>query len=65
MPLRLCNAPATLQRAIYIIPTVYGWRYCLVYVDDVIFFSATFGTHLRHVEEILRVLVEAGLSLKR
>ncbi len=64
MPFGLCNAPATFQRTIDILLTGYRWRSCLVYLEDVIVFSTTFDGHLRHVEEILRVLKEAGLSLK-
>ena len=35
----LCNAPATFQRAMDMILAVVKWQICLVYLDDVIFFS--------------------------
>jgi hypothetical protein len=40
------------------------WRTCLVYLDDVVIYSPDRETHLRHVDEALTLLREAGLSLK-
>jgi Reverse transcriptase (RNA-dependent DNA polymerase) len=40
------------------------WRTCLVYLDDLIIYSPDRETHLRHVDDALTHLREAGLSLK-
>jgi Reverse transcriptase (RNA-dependent DNA polymerase) len=41
MPFGLQNAPATYQRAIDIILSGLKWRTCLVYLDDIIIYSAS------------------------
>ena len=40
------------------------WQSCLVYIDDIIIFSATFETHFRDLEVVLTRLIEAGFLLK-
>lgn len=64
MPFGLCNAPATFQRTVDILLLKYRWRSCLVYLDDIILFSNTMDDHLRHVDEVLSALKDAGVSLK-
>lgn len=64
MPFGLCNAPATLQRTLYIILSQYRWHTCLVYLDDIMIFSPDHDTHIRHVDEVLIALRSAGVSLK-
>jgi Reverse transcriptase (RNA-dependent DNA polymerase) len=58
------TTPATFQRAIYVIISGLKWRTRLVYLDDVIIYSTDRETPLRHVDEALALLREAGLSLK-
>lgn len=36
----------------------------MVYLDDIIVYSNDFENHLRDIQEVLRILVQAGLSLK-
>lgn len=64
MPFRHPNAPVTLQRALDIALALYKWKTCLVYIDDVVIFSRTIGSHIKHVYEILVALADAGMSLK-
>ena len=64
LPFGLRNAPATFQRAIDVILSGIKWNTCLVYLDDVIIFSPDRVSHLRHVDEALTLLRNAGLSLK-
>ena len=64
MPFGMTNAPATFQRTLDIVLSRYKWKTCLVYIDDIIIFSRNGEEHLEHVEEILRTLREAGVSLK-
>ena len=59
----LCNAPATYQRTFDIFLAGPKWQSCLVYVDDVIVFSKSFGQHLTAVADALHILQEAGLSM--
>ena len=64
MPFGLCNAPATFQRTVDILLSLYRWKSCLVYLDDIIVFSNTVEEHLTHVDEVLQVLRDSGFSLK-
>ena len=64
MPFGLTNAPATFQRAVDILLARFKWRTCLVYLDDIIVFSNNLDDHLSHVREIMRVLQDAGITLK-
>lgn len=63
MPFGLTNAPATIQRALDIILSGLKWQICLVYLDDVIIFSATPTQHIRDVDTVLTRLREAGVTL--
>ena len=64
MPFGLRNIPATFQRALDIILSGVRWHSCLIYLDDVIVFSCTTEDHFRHVDEILTLLRNAGVTLK-
>jgi hypothetical protein len=64
LPFGLRNAPATLQRAIDSTLSGILWKTCLVYLGDVIVFSSNRAAHLSHVNEVLTLLRDAGLSLK-
>ena len=64
MAFGLCNAPASFQRTMDMVLNGYRWKTCLVYLDDVIIFSKNFDDHLKHVQEILQCLRDAGFSLK-
>ena len=64
MPFGLCNAPATFQRTVAILLSGYRWTTCLLYLDDVIIFSKSIEEHLKHVDEVLEILRQAGMSLK-
>jgi len=62
MPFRLTNAPATFQRALGIILSGLKWQLCLVYLDDVIIFSASAERHVENVDVVLSQLREAGVT---
>ena len=64
MPFGLKNAPATFQRAVDIILSRVKWQYALVYLDDVIVYSKTIKEHFIHVQTVLQLLRDAGVSLK-
>ena len=64
MPFGLRNAPATFQRAIDIILSSVKWQYCIVYIDDVIIFSKSIPDHFNHLNEVLTLLGDAGMSIR-
>lgn len=64
MPFGLTNAPATFQRALDILLAGVKWQFCLVYLDDVIIFSETEEKHIGHVDNVLQILHQAGVTLK-
>ena len=53
MPFGLTNAPATFQRMMNMVLHGLTWRFCLVYVDDIMVYSATFEEHLEHIQQVL------------
>jgi len=64
MPFGLTNAPATFQRALDIILSGVKWQSCLIYLDDVIVYSKTEEEHVGHVDRVLRLLRDAGVTLR-
>ena len=64
LPFGLRNAPATFQRAMDIILSRVRWKFVLVYLDDIIIFSRDVDEHLRHLESVLKLLQEAGATLR-
>jgi len=64
LPFGLCNAPATLQRAMDMILAGVKLQIRLVYVDDAIVFSRSPEEHLQHLDEVLTRLGKAGVTLK-
>jgi len=64
MPFGLTNAPATFQRALDIILSGVKWQSCLIYLDDVIVYSKMEEEHIGHVDHVLRLLREAGGTLR-
>ena len=64
MPFGLTNAPATFQRLMECMLAGLTPEQCLIYLDDVIIFSASFQEHLQRLEAVFARLEEAGLKLK-
>jgi len=64
MPFGLCNAGATFQRLMDMIMAGLDFDVCLVYLDDVIVFSATMKEHFMRLRSVLSRLRDAGLKLK-
>ena len=40
------------------------WKFCLIYIDDIIIFSSGFEEHLQHIDKVFQRLTEANLKLK-
>ena len=64
MPFGLCNAGATFQRLMDIVMSGLNMNVCLVYLDDIICYSATVEEHLERLNTILQRLRSSGLKLK-
>jgi len=64
LPIGLCNAPATFQRAFDMILSKVKWQNALVYLDDLIIFSADAESHLSHLDTVLTLLGKHGVTLK-
>ena len=64
MPFGLCNAPATFQRLMERCVGDLNLRDCLIYLDDIIIFSATFEEHIQRLQAVFERLQEHNLKLK-
>lgn len=64
MPFGLCNAPGTFQR---LMERMFGAQHgqsLLLYLDDIVVFSASVDEHLKHLEGVLSRLHQEGLKVK-
>lgn len=64
VPFGLTSAPACFQRIIDVILAGLKWASCLVYIDDIIVYSRTFGEHLQRLKGVLKCIQLAGLKLR-
>ena len=64
MPFGLCNAPGTFERVMEVVVRGLQWRTCLVYLDDIVVYAATYEEHLERLGEVLDRLISAGLKIK-
>ncbi len=58
------NAPATFQ---LLMETCMGdlyFKYCLLYLDDIVVFSRTYEEHIERLQSVFPSLESAGLKLK-
>lgn len=64
MPFGTCNAPSTFQRMMNTLFSGLTWKYCLVYLDDLLVYSRSFNEHLVQLEEIFSRIKQANLKLQ-
>ncbi len=64
MPFGLMNAPVTFQRLMECVLAGLTPAECLIYLDDIIVFSATFEEHLVRLRQVFERLQKAGFQLK-
>ena len=64
MPFGLYNAPATFQRVMELALRGLQWTTCLIYLDDIIIFGATFKEHMLRLTGVLQRIRKANLKLK-
>ncbi|GFX02400.1 retrovirus-related Pol polyprotein from transposon 297 [Trichonephila clavipes] len=65
MPFGLSGAAFNFQKAIDIILKPVLGRFVSVYVDDDIVVSPSFAHHVKHLNEVFRLLQEVGLTLNK
>jgi len=64
MPFGLNNAPATYQRCIDVVLLGLKGIACLVYLDDIICFSATMEEHAEKLRDIFERLEQANFKIQ-
>lgn len=71
MPFGLTNAPATFQRLMECVLAGLTYKQCLIYLDDIVVFSASVDEHLKRLSctftaEVIQMLLyaERGLVFK-
>lgn len=64
MPMGLCTAPLTWQRAINIIFQDYIGKGIFIYLDDILIYSKDLQEHIIMIEIVMRKLRESNLKLK-
>ena len=64
MPYGLANSPASFQRLMQHVLAGLQWKFCLVYIDDIVIYTNEFDLHLEHIEQVFKRLTLAGLKLK-
>ncbi|MCP3664083.1 MAG: RNA-directed DNA polymerase, partial [Gammaproteobacteria bacterium] len=64
MPMGLVGSGATFQRLLETIFRDYLWRFCFVYIDDVLIASITLADHFCHLRKVFQCLRKAGLKVQ-
>lgn len=63
VPFELKNALKTFQRAMDATPASVKWQHATVYIDHVIILSKTLKQPLQHIEEVLRLSRNLGMTI--
>ena len=64
LPFGLCSAPATFERLMERVLRGLQWERCLLYLDDILVFGATFEETIFNLEKVLERLQSANLKVK-
>lgn len=64
MTFGLTNAKEIFNLALNPILSIFSFRICSIYLEDIIMFSNSIEEHLTHLYELLTNLKEAGIALK-
>jgi hypothetical protein len=63
LPFGLHNGPSVFQRVMNEVLAPLLWIFVLVYIDNIIIFSKSFGDHLVHLHKVLLALDKANITL--
>ena len=63
MPFGLSNVGETFQKAMEIAFSNLMYKFVLVYLDDIIFYSQKVADHINHLKQIFKHCREFGISL--
>ena len=63
LPMGLKNSPQMFQRLMETVLHGLTFKFCLIYLDDIIVFSKTFEDHVQHLTAVFERLKNAGLKL--
>ncbi|CAG2216100.1 Retrovirus-related Pol polyprotein from transposon 17.6,Retrovirus-related Pol polyprotein from transposon 297 [Mytilus edulis] len=63
LPMGLKNSPQMFQRLMETVLRGMTFKFCLIYLDDIIVFSKTFNEHIEHLRDVFVKLRDAGLKL--
>lgn len=64
LPQGLCNSPSTFQRVMELIFADLNLEQLVIYLDDILVYSATFEEHVKRLGEVFNRLIQNGLKLK-
>lgn len=64
MPFGLKNAPSTFQRAMENIVREYLYKFCFVYMDDIVVFSKSLHDHILHLTKIFEKFRQFNLKMQ-
>jgi transposase InsO family protein len=64
LPFGLSTSPGAFQKVMNSVLAGLNWIQCLVYLDDILVFSATFDAHLAALEKVFQRLRRADLKIK-
>ena len=64
LPFGLCNAPATFERLMERVLRGLQWERCLLYLDDVLVFGATFKETIANLDRVLARFQSSNLKVK-
>lgn len=63
MPFGVAGGPATFQTLMDTVLEGVNHKFAMAFLDDVLVYSETFESHVLHVEEVLRRIKSAGLTI--
>ena len=63
MPFGLNGAPQTFQRVMASILREQNWKYCIIYLDDILIFGKSLQDHNSRLRSVLSCLQKAGVKL--
>lgn len=65
MPFDLCNVPSTFQAAMNSLLTPFLCQFAVVFFDDILVYSDSLSSHIKHLEAIFQALLQGQFYLKR